>query len=194
MSRLHTISALRLAAVFASLSSFPAMAQESGPADCAPVVRALQALGSAPRYHWTMSATTPARRRPLEHEEIVVGDEVYLTPDNGRWAKTRVTIPERVARVAEELARNPVVDCHAAGTEVKDGVATQVYTYRQGPAAAQANPDAVPKAGLDPEAKPGLKRIWIGADDGLPHFFSSSEGPVSVAMHVEYNNVASPLP
>ena len=194
MGKLRAISALGLATAFASLLACPAMSQESGSTDCAPVVRALQALGAAPRYHWTMSATTPARRRPLEHEEIVLGDEVYLTPDNGRWAKSRVSLPERVARMADELARNPVVDCRAAGTEVKDGVATQVYTYRQGAAAAQANPEGIPKEGLDPEARPGLKRIWIGAEDGLPHFFSSAEGPVSVAMHVEYDHVVSPLP
>lgn len=182
---------VRLAIGFASLLSFPALAQEKGSADCAPVVQALQALGSAHQYHWTMSATTPARRRPLEHEEIVLGDEVYLTPDNGRWAKTHVTLPQRVARMADELARDPVVDCHLVGNEVKDGLATQVYTYRQGAAEAQPSPEAIPKEGAE---RPGLKHIWIGAEDGRPHFFSSSEGPVSVSMHVEYDHVENPLP
>jgi hypothetical protein len=182
---------LRLAAGFASLLSFPALAQENGSTECAPVVRALQALGAAHQYHWTMSATTPARRRPLEHEEIVLDDDVYLTPENGRWAKTHLTLQQRTARMADELARDPIVDCQLVGNEVKDGIATQVYTYRQGSASTQASPDASPKEGAD---RPGLKHIWIGAEDGRPHFFSSSEGPVSVSMHVEYDHVQNPLP
>ncbi len=143
-----------------------------GGADCAPVLQALSALGAAPRYHWTLSARTPARRRPFEREQIVLGDLVYATPDNGRWMKNRVTADERAARMADELARHPPERCRAEPSETRDGTPMRVYAYNQGAAE---------------------KRIWVGAEDGLPHALTSSEGPVSVTTRVDYDDVSAPL-
>ena len=154
-------------------------------AGCAKVVAALQALGNAPHYHWIVKATSPARRRPMEREQIVIGDAVYMTPDEGRWMRQQIARTERASRMADELARSPPADCRLAGTETLaaseaaaasetgDGAPMLVYDFRQGAAD---------------------KRIWIGSADGLPHRFTSSEPPVTVTMRVDYAETAAPLP
>lgn len=160
------------------------MAQENatGDAACGVVLQALHSMGAAPRYHWKMSATTPARRRPVEREQVVLDDVVYMTPDEGRWMKQRILPAERAARMADEVARHPVSFCHSLGTEGVGNTAMAVYEYRQGGEAAAAGGDSA------------TKRIWIGVQDGLPHLFKSNEGPVSVTMQVEYVRVQTPLP
>ncbi len=142
-------------------------------AACASVTQALRGLGNAPHYHWTVKATSPARRRPMEREQIVIGDIVYLTPDEGRWMKQRITRTERSARMDDEISRNPLSECRVSGQESRGGSALVVYDYKQ--------------AGAD-------KRIWIAAADGLPHLFTSSEPPVAVTMSVDYGEHAAPLP
>ncbi len=179
MGKVSIARALAAAAVAAAASAWPAAAQVAEPegaAPCSVVQGALQRMGAAARYRWKMSATTPARRRPFEREQVVLDDIVYLTPDEGRWMKERITAAERVARMADELARNPISDCRLAGKDTLGGAAMLTYTYRQGAGAADA------------------KRIWIGVADGLPHFFTSAEGTVSVTMRVEYDHVEAPLP
>ncbi len=173
------------AATVAVTSTWPAAAEPDDAAPCKAVEDALHRLGAAARYHWKMSATTPARRRPFEREEVVLDDIVYVTPDEGRWMKERITAPERVARMADELARNPIRDCRLIGRDTRDGRAMLTYAYRQGSGAAQRG---------DTGGEAAAKRIWIGAADGLPHFFTSAEGAVSVTMQVEYDRVEAPLP
>jgi hypothetical protein len=162
----------------ASAGAGPATAQEGPGADCAPVLAALQGMGAAPRYHWTMSAKTPTRRRPFEREQIVLDDVVYLTPDNGRWMKQQITAAERMARMADDIARNPIGDCHLAAREEVGRAPMLVYTYRQGAVVGEGTPS---------------KRIWIGAEDNLPHAFTSTQGPVQITMKVEYNGFEAPL-
>lgn len=168
--------AIVLAGALAALAGASAAAQEGEGGDCAPVLAALHGMGAAPRYHWTMSARTPTRRRPFEREQIVFDDVVYVTPDQGRWMKQQITAAERAARIGEELARNPIRQCRLAGTEEVGGAPMRVYVYRQGP-------------GEEGEAK----RIWVGQDDNLPHAFRAIQGPVQVTMKVEYNGVEAPL-
>ena len=180
MGRVSVGRALAAAAIVAA-SAWPAMAAPEDGAACGVVQGALQRMGAAARYHWKMSATTPTRRRPLEREQVVLDDIVYLTPDEGRWMKERITPAERVARMADELARNPISDCRPEGKDTLGGLAMLTYSYRQGAEAAKGE-DA------------GTKRIWIGVEDGLPHFFTSAEGAVSVTMRVEYDRVEAPLP
>lgn len=164
-----------LGALAALAGAYPAAAQEGAGADCAPVLAALQGMGAAPRYHWTMSARTPTRRRPFEREQIVLDDIVYLTPDNGRWMKQQIPVSDRAARMADDLARNPVSECRQAGTESVDGVPMRIYAYRQG--AGEGTP----------------KRIWIGEEDNLPHAFRTTQGPVQITMKVEYKGIEAPL-
>lgn len=164
-------------------SSAPGPDNGPGGTSCEPVIRAVKALGAAPRYHWWLTATTPARRRPVEQEEVVLDDDVYLTPDNGRWMKQRIVLAERVERVETELARTPISDCRLVGTDTIDGVPLRLYSYRQGEAPlAEGDGDAL------------AKRIWVGVEDGLPRYFKATQGPVSVAMRVRYDDVRSPLP
>jgi hypothetical protein len=170
---------IALAGLLASLVPGVAAAQQPEPnADCGPVLAALNGMGAAPRYRWTVSAKTPNRRRPFEREQIVIDEVVYLTPDQGRWMKQRIPLSERVSRMADELSRNPISDCHLARTDTVNGVTMQVYAYRQG--SAQAG-----------EVAP--KQIWIGADDKLPHAFEATQGPVSITMQVDYKEVEAPL-
>lgn len=148
-----------------ALLALPARAEGA----CTPVVQALLRLGDAPQYHWTMRATTPKRRRPMEREQIVLGDVVYLTPDEGRWMRQQLSRADRAARMQAELARTPPEACTR---EPGDKAAMVVYTYHQGTA---------------------RKRIWIGAADGLPHDFTSDEDPVAVKMHVDYADIVAPI-
>ena len=165
--------AVALGAFASAAWTGPVVAQGGDEAACAPILHALRALATAPRYHWTMSATTPGRRRPVEREQVVIGDIVYLTPDEGRWMKQRIAAPERASRMEDELARSPPRDCGPGEAEARDGVPMLAYGYRQGTA---------------------QKRIWVGVADGLPRFFTSSEGVIAVKMRVSYEPVAAPLP
>jgi len=139
-----------------ALLALPARAEEA----CTPVVQALLRLGDAPQYHWTMRATTPKRRRPMEREQIVLGDVVYLTPDEGRWMRQQLSRADRAARMQAELARTPPEACTR---EPGDKAAMVVYTYHQGTA---------------------RKRIWIGAADGLPHDLSTT--PTSSPRSIDH--------
>ena len=109
----------------------------------------------------------------MEREQIVIGDIVYLTPDEGRWMKQRITRDERSARMDGEINRSPPSECHLAAEETHDGIAMLVFDYKQ----AKAD-----------------KRIWIAAVDGLPHRFTSNEPPIVVTMSVDYGDYAAPLP
>lgn len=162
----------------------PTIAQENATSDaaCDAVLQALQRMGAAPHYHWKMSATTPARRRPVEREQVVLDDMVYMTPDEGRWMKQHISLAERVARIADEVARHPISSCHLLGTELVGNTTLAIYGYRQSVEAAAAGGDGA------------AKRIWIGVQDGLPHLFKSDEGSVSVTMQVDYERVQTPLP
>ncbi len=168
--------------VIALLLGRPGLAAAEDGNACQPVVQALQALGVAPRYHWSLSATTPGRRRPMEREQIVIDDIVYLTPDEGgKWMRVQMTVAERVQRLAQELARNPVSTCRQEGpSDEIAGVSTVLYTYHQGNASTTEGPEAD-------------KHIWVGAQDGLPRLFKATEGPVAVTMRVEYAGIQSPL-
>lgn len=162
----------------------PVVAEENATSNaaCDAVLQALQGMGAAPHYHWKMSATTPARRRPVEREQVVLDDMVYMTPDEGRWMKQRISLAERAARVADEVAQHPISSCHLLGTEGVGRTAMAIYGYRQGVQTAAAGGDGA------------TKRIWIGVEDGLPHLFKSDEGLVSVTMQVDYERVQTPLP
>ncbi|GAC1327404.1 MAG: hypothetical protein NVSMB26_01140 [Beijerinckiaceae bacterium] len=87
--------------------------------------------------------------------------------------KQEIPLTDRIARMADDLARNPVSDCQLAGSESVGASQMRIFTYRQGSE---------------------RKQIWIGGDDQLPHLFKASNGPVSVTMKVNYGSVAAPLP
>ena len=159
----------------------PAMAQDNDA--CKPVIGALRALGAASKYHWEMIATTPARRRPMQREQIVIDDMVYMTPDEGgKWMKLPITLAQRGERLTKELTDNPVTACRLEGpSDAVSGVPTVSYAYRQGNASTTDGPEAD-------------KHIWVGAQDGLPRLFKATEGDVAVTMKVEYADVQSPLP
>jgi len=162
------------AALLCLTISWPASAdQETTANSCAEVLTALMGLGAAPSFHWSMSASSPKRRFPLKREQIVLGDNVFLTPDEGRWMRSHVTLAEREAKMRNELAQTPPGDCRLDGREIRDGMPMHIISYSQ---------------------NSRDKRIWIGDADGLPHYFISSEPPVSVTMRVQYTDVQSPLP
>ncbi len=178
------MTALRGAAIpvllLVTAQAAPAAAQDD---PCKPVLQALQSLAVAPRYHWSMSATMVGRRRPMEREQVVIDDIVYLTPDEGgKWMKVQMTVAQRGQRLTEELTRHPVSACHQVGpSDELSGISTVLYAYRQGNASTADGPEAD-------------KHIWVGAQDGLPRLFKANEGPVVVTMKVDYDGVQSPLP
>lgn len=187
---LHLRSAAVSVAVLSGLAlpilARPALAVED-PGGCTPVISAIQAMTAAPRFHWKMSATSPQRRRPSQHEEVVIGDIVYMTPPGeGRWTKLRMTAEERTAFSARQLEQNPPVECRTEQQDATDGTPMRVYSYLQkpGPDDKDADGGALPTT---------QSRLWIGADDGLPRRLESLRGDIKILMTVDYEPVEPPL-
>jgi hypothetical protein len=161
----------------------PAIARSADAAEieagCEPVLKAIQAMNSSPRFHWKMSATTPNRKRPSRHEEIVFNDVVYMTPPGpGKWMRMQMTAADRTAFAAREMEQNPIGDCRAGQSEDLGGVEVQTYHYQQRPAQQSAVVSA--------------SKLWIGTKDGLPRRIESLTGDVSVLVTVDYDNVEPP--
>jgi len=154
----------------------PVAAQE--PAPCDAIVSALHGMGTAPQYHWKMAASAPTRRRPLEREQIVIGEIVYMTPDQGRWMKQQISVTARAARMTAELANLPIHDCKYVGEESLYGEPMRDYSYFQGTNEGDLG---------------SVKSIWIGSIDRLPHLLKANDGPVIVTTHIDYEHVVAPL-
>lgn len=150
----------------------------SGDAVCAAVLAATRAIGTAPRYRSVLTATWPGRRRPVEREDVVIGDLIYSTaPNAGRWVKLPLTPADR-ERLAAGLVRYPPHHCEAAeGVEVVDGVPMRVYAYRQD----VSGPDSA------------VSRLWVGERDGLPRRFESQEGTTRIVVTLQYEDVKPPI-
>ncbi|MBB1248459.1 hypothetical protein [Rhizobium sp. G21] len=69
-------------------------------------------------------------------------------------------------------------DCAVAGDETLDGAAMHVYDY---------TPPAVQGVG-----DPGPQRVWIGADDGLPHRVTSARAKTDARL--TFDGVTAPAP
>ena len=169
-----------------------ARTQPAAGEECAAVVSALTAMAAASRYHWSMSAVTPTRRRPLAREQVVMGDIVYMTPDEGLWMRQLIPLAERATRMAQELARAPLTRCRRLGDDRLGDVPVTLYGYDQGASGDRGASGTGPEA-ADPEGAPA-KRIWIGTQDGLPHLLKATDGATSVTTRVEYDHVVAPLP
>jgi len=156
-------------------------------AGCEPVLKSIQAMNSSPRFHWKMSATTPDRKRPSRHEELVISDVVYMTPPGqGKWMRLKMTAAERAAFAARELEQNPIGDCTTGQREDLGGVEVQTYQYQQKPAQ-QSGTDTGPGETVS------ASKLWIGTKDGLPRRIESRTGDVSVLVTVDYENVEPPF-
>jgi hypothetical protein len=136
---------------------------------------AAQAIGTAPQYRSVLVATWPTRKRPVEQEQVVVGDLIYATsPGAGRWMKLPITASDR-ARLAEGLVRYPPHHCEAAG-QVVESPSMQLYTYQQdvsGPGSA-------------------VSRFWVGKQDGRPQRVGGQESTTQVVITLEYEGVKPP--
>jgi hypothetical protein len=166
------VSRLLATAVILGMAATPARADDAA---CAAVLTAAQAIGTAPQYRSVLVATWPTRKRPVEQEQVVVGDLIYATsPGAGRWMKLPITAADR-ARLAEGLVRYPPHHCEAAGQAV-ESPSMQLYTYQQdvsGPGSA-------------------VSRFWIGKQDGLPRRIESQEGTTQMVVTLEYENIKPP--
>lgn len=174
-------AAIVVAAAFAAAPARPARADEaparSDKATCAAVLAAARAIGTAPQYRSVLTATWPGRRRPVEREDVVIGDLIYSNaPGAGRWVKLPMTPADR-ERLAAGLVRYPPHHCEAAeGVEVVDGVPVRAYAYRQD----VSGPDSA------------ANRLWVGERDGLPRRFESQEGTTRVVVTLQYEDVKPP--
>jgi hypothetical protein len=136
---------------------------------------AARSIGTAPQYRSVLVATSPTRRRPMEREQIVVGDVIYATSlGAGRWMKLPMTASDREA-LATGLVRYPPHHC-----EVSDGAGEEmpmrIFTYRQD----VSGPDSA------------NSRLWVGIQDGRPRRFESQEGTMRVVITLEYEGVKAP--
>jgi hypothetical protein len=155
-------------------------------AGCEPVLKAIQAMNSSPRFHWKMSATTPNRKRPSRHEEVVISDVVYMTPPGpGKWMRLQMTAADRAAFAAREMEQNPIGDCKTGQREDLDGVEAETYHYQQKMAKQSS-------ASAGSGGTVSTSKLWIGTKDGLPRRIESLTGDVSVLVTVDYENVEPP--
>jgi hypothetical protein len=162
-----------------------AQAAESG-SGCEPVRKAIEEMNTSPRFHWKMSATTPNRKRPSRHEEIVIGDIVYMTPPGpGKWMRLKMNAADRAAFSSREMEQSPPVECRLEQIEEVEGVEVQRYAYRQ-----NLTPPGGGTAGSGETVS--TSRLWVGSRDGLPRRIESLTEDVSVLVTVEYDNVEPP--
>ncbi|WP_425228837.1 hypothetical protein [Sphingomonas sp.] len=147
---------------------------QAGSSDCSALLTAARALGAAPQFHSVMVAKAPNRRRPMEREEVVIGQTLYATsPAGGRWMKLPINATGR-EELAAALSRYPPHDCVVTDSTL-DGVPVRLHTYRQdvsGPGSAAT-------------------RLWAG-EDGLPRRIESQEGAVQIVITVRYDDVTAP--
>lgn len=141
--------------------------------DCDAVAGAYDLLSRAPAYR----QLTSLDGKPLL-DSIAIGDDLYVR-DGDNWTKTSLGKGQRAAmtkRMVPDAAS--LKDCGAAGDETLDGAAMHVYDY---------TPPAV--AGM---GDPGPQRVWIGADDGLPHRMLSESTKTDVRL--QFDNINAPAP
>jgi hypothetical protein len=163
----HERSLLLLAAGISILAT-PALA-----GDCDAVADAYDLLSKAPAYR----QLTSLDGQPLL-DSIAVGDDLYVR-DGDSWTKTSLEKGQRAAmtkRMVPDAAS--LKDCASAGDETLDGAAMHVYDY---------TPPAVQGVG-----DPGPQRVWIGADDGLPHRMASESTKTDVRL--TFDGVTAPAP
>ncbi len=172
MSSAHQVMCLAIALAALSPPALPAWADEGA---CAGVMAAARSIGAAPQYRSVLVATSPTRRRPMEREQIVVGDVIYATSlGAGRWMKLPMTASDRES-LAAGLVRYPPHHCDAAEATV-EGAPMRVFSYLQD----VSGPDSA------------SSRLWVGAKDGLPRRFESQEGTMRVVITLEYEGVKAP--
>jgi hypothetical protein len=163
----HLSRLLWLAAAAAVLAT-PAFA-----GDCQAVADAYDLLSKAPAYR----QLTSLNGKPLL-DSIAVGDDLYVK-DGENWTKTSLEKGQRAAmtkRMVPDAAS--LKDCAVAGDETLDGAAMHVYDY---------TPPAVEGMG-----DPGPQRVWIGADDRLPHRMVSQSAKTDVRL--TFDGVTAPAP
>lgn len=148
---------------------------------CAPVERAVRAIGEAERFHSKLLARTPGRRRPVEEEQFVVGDVVYASsPAAGRWVKLPLTATDRRSLSASVIA-HPPRDCREEGAADIGGAAMRVYAYSQD----------LPRR--DGAASVAEGRLWVAASDGRPRRYEGRHGDVRVVLTFDYDAVEPPF-
>jgi hypothetical protein len=171
------------AGVLLSALCLPVADAEAGTEEaeaCAAVARAVEAIGKAERFHSRMHARTPGRRRPVEEEQIVLGDVVYASsPAAGRWVKLPLTATDRRSFSAG-LAARPPRDCRDEGTRELDSKAMRVFSYRQDMPA------------LNDAESAAFSRLWVDDADGRPRRYEGAHGQVRVVLTFEYDAAVAP--
>ena len=163
----------------ALLGAGPALAEDGGAA-CTDIVQAVQAIGQAEQFHTRLVARTPARRRPMEEERIVLGDVVYTnSPAAGRWVKLPMTAAHR-RELSAGLEAYPPQACREDGAETLDGVPLHIFAYQQ------VLPGEGGAAGAIAQS-----RLWV-AEDGRPRRYESRYGDMRVTLTFAFDGVAPP--
>lgn len=161
-----------LAAAALGTLGAPARADE---ATCAAIVAAARSIGQAPQYRSVLVATSPNRRRPVEREQVVVGNTIYAASAGaGRWMKLPMTAADREG-LAAGLVRYPPHHCEVTD-QVLEGAVSRVYAYRQDVTGSDS----------------AVTRLWVDGRDGLPRRLESQEGTTRVVVTLEYGNVTPP--
>lgn len=137
-------------------------------ADCAPIMKAMNATLNAPGMRQYL--VIPGRSERLM--SITAGDTVYLAMGPGRWSKVSRKEVKETAKEAE--GEHAYSGCQSLGSESVNGVASMVYQYA----------NEIRGKG------PIQGKVWIGADGLL----RKQEAARGAFMRYEYDNVKAPIP
>ena len=152
-----------------------AMLLISGPAHadpaCAPLVKAMRAFSEQPSIR-----QSTYDKDVLLMQSISLKDAMYVREGgDGPWRKVPFDLDKRKQMAEQALKGMPPSDCSGPRAETRDGVAVNIYSYKQ------PNP-----------MKPGeftSASLWIGRTDGLPRRMVLSD---TSYQSIEYGTFAAP--
>lgn len=146
----------------------PLLSSAARASDCETVAAAYEKLGTLPAVRQLVSSGGPT-----ELESIMLGDTLYLKSD-GEWTEMKLKPGQRAALFSQLFDKLSITECTPAGSETLDGRATAMFDYE------------VPAMGGMPA---DTQRVWIGADDGLPHQMQAKSGTKVV---LSFNGIEAP--
>lgn len=138
---------------------------------CEPLVKAMRAFSEQPSIR-----QSTYDKDILLMQSISLRDAMYLREGgDGPWRKVPFDLDKRKQMAEQALKSMPPSDCSGPRAETHDGVAVNIYSYKQ------PNP-----------MKPGeftSSSLWIGRADGLPRRMVLSD---TSYQSIEYGTFTAP--
>jgi len=138
---------------------------------CEPLIKAMRAFSEQPSIR-----QSTYDKDTLLMQSISLKDAMYVREGgDGPWRKVPFDLDKRKQMAEQALKSMPPSDCRGPRAETRDGVAVDIYSYKQ------PNP-----------MKPGeftSSSLWIGRADGLPRRMVLSD---TSYQSIEYGAFSAP--